>query len=503
MDKIIVTGGRRLRGEVLVSGSKNAALPILISSLLTSDPCFYDKIPDLLDVHTILKLLAGLGVEIERGPWRSGSGGLTVCAQGVKNFEASYDLVKTMRASFLVLGPLLARFGKARVSTPGGCAIGTRPVNLHLKGLTEMGARIEQVHGYVEAKAQRLHGARIYLDLPSVGATENLMMAATLAEGTTVIENSAKEPEIEDLARALNSMGGRITGAGSDIIRVEGVSSLHGVTHRVIPDRIEAASFLIAGALTDGDVLVRGARPEHLDAFSIKLKEAGISLVPEGDSIKVKGNGRIKSVDITTLPYPGFPTDLQAQMMVPMAIADGVSVITETIFENRFMHAQELDRMGADIRLEGNRAVIRGDTSARQGSYIVQHQDATVQLPIAAADPSNPRIDLVVARVFDDEADSSGSSHTDVEVLTGTPASSPVPPAVPDSAIPLAEVEVEAGIVLGARETRNRNCPSTRRNAARRPFRLRHNTRSASATNPTKPWGYRPDPRPSHRQAQE
>lgn len=383
MDKIVVTGGRRLQGEVFVSGSKNAALPILISSLLTSDACVYQRVPDLLDIHTTLKLLAGLGVRIEREPWRRGSGDLTVCAQGVKSFEASYDLVKTMRASFLVLGPLLARFGQARVSTPGGCAIGTRPVNLHLKGLTEMGARIEQVHGYVEAKAQKLHGARIYLDLPSVGATENLMMAATLAEGITVIENAAKEPEIEDLARVLNSMGANIGGAGSDVIRVAGVSSLRGVTHRIIPDRIEAASFVIAGALTDGDLLVKGAHPEHLDAFLIKLKEAGVSVVPDGESIRIKGNGRVRSVDVTTLPYPGFPTDLQAQIMVLMAVADGVSVITETIFENRFMHAQELDRMGADIRLEGNRAVVRGVKELSAAPVMATDLRASVSLILA------------------------------------------------------------------------------------------------------------------------
>jgi UDP-N-acetylglucosamine 1-carboxyvinyltransferase len=383
MDKIIINGGRRLEGEVFVSGSKNAALPILISSLLTSEPCIYQQVPNLLDVHTTLKLLAGLGVAVDRQPWLTGSGDLMLRAERVENFEASYDLVKTMRASFLVLGPLLARFGHARVSTPGGCAIGTRPVNLHLKGLAEMGASILQVHGYIEAKAERLRGARIYLDLPSVGATENLMMAATLAEGTTIIENAAKEPEIEDLARVLNTMGGKIAGAGSDIMRVDGVSSLRGVTHRVIPDRIEAASFIIAGALMGGEVVVKNARPEHLDAFLIKLKEAGVSIAPDEGAIRVTGNGRIKSVDVTTLPYPGFPTDLQAQMMVLMAVADGVSVITETIFENRFMHAQELDRMGADIRLEGNRAVVRGVKELSGAPVMATDLRASVSLILA------------------------------------------------------------------------------------------------------------------------
>ena len=383
MDKIIIQGGRRLEGTVSVSGSKNAALPILISSLLTSEACVYQGIPDLLDIHTMLKLLAGLGVAVDKQSWASGSGDLTIGADRVKKFEASYDLVKTMRASFLVLGPLLARFGQARVSTPGGCAIGTRPVNLHLKGLAEMGASIEQVHGYVEAKAKELRGAKIYLDLPSVGATENLMMAATLANGTTMIENAAKEPEIEDLARVLTKMGAKIDGAGTDIVRIHGVSSLRGVTHRVIPDRIEAASFVIAGALTNGDVVVKGARADHLDAFLIKLKEAGVYLVTDETSIRVTGNGKVKSVDVTTLPYPGFPTDLQAQMMVLMAVADGVSVITETIFENRFMHAQELDRMGADIRLEGNRAVVRGVNELSGAPVMATDLRASVSLILA------------------------------------------------------------------------------------------------------------------------
>jgi UDP-N-acetylglucosamine 1-carboxyvinyltransferase len=383
VDKIIVQGGRRLQGEVTVSGSKNAALPILISSLLTSEPCIYQGIPHLVDINTTLKLLGGLGVDVDKGSWVKDSGDLTIRADRVKNVEASYDLVKTMRASFLVTGPLLARFGRAHVSTPGGCAIGTRPVNLHLKGLSAMGATIDQVHGYVELRAEKLRGAKIYLDLPSVGATENLMMAGSLAEGTTVIENAAKEPEIEDLAAVLNKMGAEVQGAGSDIIRIEGATSLRGVKHRVIPDRIEAASFVIAGLLTGGNVVVTGARPAHLDAFSIKLKEAGIDLAVEENSFGVKGNGKIKSVDLTTLPYPGFPTDLQAQMMVLMSVADGVSVITETIFENRFMHAQELDRMGADIRLEGNRAVVRGVKELSGAPVMATDLRASVSLILA------------------------------------------------------------------------------------------------------------------------
>ena len=383
MDKIIVQGGRRLQGEVAISGSKNAALPILISSLLTSEPCIYQGIPHLVDISTTLKLLSGLGVDVDKDSWAKDSGDLTIRADRVKNVEASYDLVKTMRASFLVTGPLLARFGRAHVSTPGGCAIGTRPVNLHLKGLAAMGASIDQVHGYVEVRAKKLRGAKIYLDLPSVGATENLMMTASLAEGTTVIENAAKEPEIEDLAAVLNKMGAEVQGAGSDIIRIEGTTSVRGVKHRVIPDRIEAASFVIAGVLTGGNVVVTGARPAHLDAFSIKLKEAGIDLAVEENSFGVKGDGKIKSVDLTTLPYPGFPTDLQAQMMVLMSVADGVSVITETIFENRFMHAQELDRMGADIRLEGNRAVVRGVKELSGAPVMATDLRASVSLILA------------------------------------------------------------------------------------------------------------------------
>jgi UDP-N-acetylglucosamine 1-carboxyvinyltransferase len=383
MDKIVIQGGRRLQGEIAVSGSKNAALPILMSSLLTSEPCVYQGIPHLADIRTTLRLLAGLGVAVEREKWNRGAEDIKITAGAVGNFEAPYELVKTMRASFLVLGPLLARFGRARVSTPGGCAIGARPVNLHLKGMEALGARIEQSHGYIEATADGLRGAKIYLDLPSVGATENLMMAAALADGTTIIENAAKEPEIDDLARVLNKMGGIIEGSGTAIIRIEGVRELHGVSHRVIPDRIETASFVIAGALMGGEVRITGACPDHLDAFLIKLREAGVELTTAGDSIVVNGGKKLKSVDITTLPYPGFATDLQAQMMVLMSVAEGVSVITETIFENRFMHAQELDRMGADIRLEGNRAVVRGVQELSGAPVMASDLRASVALVLA------------------------------------------------------------------------------------------------------------------------
>ena len=383
MDKIILQGGKSLAGEVSVSGSKNAALPVLISSLLTSEPCTYQGVPHLADIRTTLKLLSGLGDKYDNQSWLKGADDLTLQANRIDKFEAAYDLVKTMRASFLVLGPLLARFGRARVSTPGGCAIGARPINLHLKGLEALGATIEQSHGYVEANASRLRGAKIYLDLPSVGATENLMMAATLAEGTTIIENAAKEPEIDDLASVLNEMGARVQGSGTDIIQIEGVDALHGTTHRIIPDRIEAGSFVIAAAITGGDVLVRGARADHLEAFLIKLKEAGVVYTGGEVGIKVERNENIKSVDVTTLPYPGFPTDLQAQMMALMAVADGVSIITETIFENRFMHAQELDRMGAQIQLEGNRAVVRGVRELSGAPVMASDLRASVALLLA------------------------------------------------------------------------------------------------------------------------
>jgi UDP-N-acetylglucosamine 1-carboxyvinyltransferase len=383
VDKIIIQGGRHLTGEVAVSGAKNAALPVLISSLLTAEACTYQAIPHLADISTTIKLLSGLGVKVDQQRWLNGFDELTLRADRVGKFEAPYELVKTMRASFLVLGPLLARFGKARVSTPGGCAIGARPIDLHLKGFEALGATIAQTHGYIEATAPQLSGAKIYLDLPSVGATENLMMAATLAEGTTIIENAAKEPEINDLADALNKMGAGVKGAGSDIIQIDGVNALHGTTHRIIPDRIEAGSFVIAAALTGGDVWVRGARADHLEAFLIKLKEAGVVLAADEKGIRVQRNGKIKSVDVKTLPYPGFPTDLQAQMMVLMAVADGVSVITETIFENRFMHAQELDRMGAQIKLESNRAVVRGVAELSGAPVMASDLRASVALILA------------------------------------------------------------------------------------------------------------------------
>lgn len=378
MDKIVIRGGRRLKGEVAVEGAKNAALPILLASLLTAERCTFHNVPRVVDVRTTLRLLADLGARVEEE-----AGSVSVHAERLSRLEAQYDLVKTMRASFLALGPLLARFGRARVSTPGGCAIGSRPVDLHLEGLQKMGARARIVHGYVEAEAEKLHGARIYLDVPSVGATEHLMMVASLAEGTSTIENAACEPEVVDLARALTAMGARITGAGEDTITIDGVPSLKGLDFTIIPDRIEAGTFMIAAALTGGDVLVRGARVEHLHAVILKLREAGADIQEDQEGIRVIGNGRLSSVDVKTMPYPGFPTDLQAQMMAAMALADGRSVISETIFENRFMHALELNRMGADIKVEGSSALVRGVTALSGAPVMATDLRASVCLVLA------------------------------------------------------------------------------------------------------------------------
>ena len=358
MDSIIIEGGAALEGAVSLGGSKNAALPIIISSLLTADECSYARVPTLRDVDTTLRLLSRLGVTIEKQLMADGR--LELTADKVHETEAPYDLVKTMRASFLVLGPLLARFGHARVSTPGGCAIGSRPVDLHVRGLERMGARIRQEHGYVDARARELRGAAIRLDFPSVGATENLMMAATLARGTTVIHNAAREPEVTEFAGVLAKMGARVAGAGTGVIRIEGVRELHGMSHEMGPDRIETGTFMVGAVLTRGDVLVEDARVGDLDAFVHKLRETGARVSAESGGVRVTGNGRARAADVATGPYPGFPTDLQAQMMVLMAVSDGAGVVTENVFENRFMHVQELNRMGARIALDGNRAAVRG-----------------------------------------------------------------------------------------------------------------------------------------------
>ena len=379
MDKIIVQGGIPLHGTVSVSGAKNAALPLLFASLLTQDECTLRHIPRLVDIQTALRLLKEIGVQAD---WLS-THEVALHARGVQQIEAPYDLVKTMRASFLVLGPLLARFGHARVSTPGGCAIGTRPVNIHLSGLQQLGAAIHIRQGYVEAEANRLKGADITLDFPSVGATENLMMAATLATGTTVLNNVAREPEIEDLAAMLVAMGARVRGAGSQTIVIDGVEGLHGVTHTVIPDRVEAGTFLIAGAITSGNVLVRRARADHLKSFLQALQQAGVQVHEESEGIRVIGNGRPAGVQITTQPYPGFPTDLQAQMMALLALGRQQSVLTEMIFENRFMHAQELVRLGADIYVHGHTANIKGVAFLNGAPVMATDLRASVSLILA------------------------------------------------------------------------------------------------------------------------
>jgi UDP-N-acetylglucosamine 1-carboxyvinyltransferase len=384
MDKIVIRGGRPLEGEVTVAGAKNAALPILFASLLTSEPVVLRGLPDVVDVRTTLRLLAGLGAAVE--PL---DGGVRIHAARLVNAEASYELVKTMRASFLVLGPLLARTGRARVSTPGGCAIGARPVNLHLDGLRKMGARIELVHGYAEASADRLRGAVVPLELPSVGATEHLMMVAAIADGETVIENAAREPEVVDLAQALTAMGACIEGAGESVVRVRGVPRLGGLDFTVIPDRIEAGTFLMAVAATRGDVLVRGARPEHLGAVIEKLREAGAAIDERPAGLRVRVERRLRGVDTRTLPYPGFPTDLQAQMMAVASLAEGTSVISETIFENRFMHALEFIRLGADIRLDGHNAVVRGVERLSGAAVMATDLRASVSLILAGLAAEN------------------------------------------------------------------------------------------------------------------
>ncbi|MBW6484918.1 MAG: UDP-N-acetylglucosamine 1-carboxyvinyltransferase [Syntrophobacterales bacterium] len=354
MDKIEIIGGRRLQGEVRISGAKNAALPVLASALLVDGWNTFHNIPDLEDIKTIRTLLASLGVKSEGGET------LMISAGEITSCEASYDLVRKMRASVLVLGPLVARRGEARVSLPGGCAIGARPVNLHVKALREMGAEVELKDGYIEAKASRLKGATIYFDTPTVTGTENIMMAATLADGTTVLKNAAREPEIVNLAGVLSGMGARIRGAGSDVITIEGVKALHPAEARVIPDRIEAGTFIIAAGMTNGDIRILDCEPRDFEALTAKLLATGMEIKIEDGNLRVQGKKQVKSVDVKTMPHPGFPTDLQAQIMAMMTIAKGLSVITETVFENRFMHVSEMIRLGADIVIEGNSAIVRG-----------------------------------------------------------------------------------------------------------------------------------------------
>lgn len=355
MDKIIVEGGRPLTGEVNISGAKNAALPILVSSLLTDGLCTFSNVPNLKDIESIKQLLSHLGAKIE-----TDGDVVKIDASNILNHEAPYELVRKMRASILVLGPLVVRLKKARVSLPGGCAIGARPINLHLKGLACLGASIELKHGYVEAYAKKLKGSEIYLDIATVTGTENIMMAAVLAKGSTVIHNAAREPEIIALADFLNKMGADISGAGTSAITITGVSSLSPVSVSIIPDRIETGTFMVAAALTGGDVKLLGTEPDHLEAIIHKLSLTGARIKIDGKNIRVKGIKNIASVDIKTLPYPGFPTDMQAQFMVLMSVARGLSLLFETVFENRFIHVGELKRMGADITIAGNAAMIKG-----------------------------------------------------------------------------------------------------------------------------------------------
>ena len=365
MDKLVIEGGVPLTGEISVSGAKNATLPILTAALLTGDPLTVSNVPHLRDVTTMLNLLAQMGVTVSMDEKL----GVELAASNITDPVASYELVKTMRASVLVLGPLVARCGEARVSLPGGCAIGLRPVDQHLKGLQAMGAEVSIEHGYISVRAKRLRGANICMELVTVTGTENLMMAATLAAGTTRIENAAREPEVVDLADCLNAMGARVRGAGSDVITIEGVERLHGARYRVMPDRIETGTFLAAAAATGGSIRLTGARPDILDSVLEKLREAGAVIETGRDWIALKTHGALNAVNVRTSPYPAFPTDMQAQFMALNSVARGTALVTETIFENRFMHAQELKRLGADIEVEGNTAVVKG----------VQHLDgATV-----------------------------------------------------------------------------------------------------------------------------
>lgn len=355
MAKLVVCKSPPLKGTVRIDGAKNSVLPIIAASLLTEDLCVIDEVPALEDVRTISEVLQCFGSKIEEGP-----NVLKIDNKDIHTTHAPYELVRKMRASFLVMGPLLSRMGQVKISLPGGCAIGTRPIDLHLKGFSALGAEITMGYGYIEAKAGRLKGNRVYLDFPSVGATENIMMAAVLAEGCTVIENAAEEPEIVDLSNFINAMGGNIKGAGTDTIRIEGVKELHGANHTVIPDRIEAGTFMVAAGITGGDILLKNVLIDHLRPVEAKCKEAGMIIDEEEDGLRVRVLNPLHSIDVKTLPYPGFPTDMQAQIMALMCMVPGTSIITETVFENRFMHVSELKRLGALIKIEGRSAVVEG-----------------------------------------------------------------------------------------------------------------------------------------------
>lgn len=378
MDKLIVEGGYRLVGQIPISGAKNAALPLFAASLLVEDWVTLENVPALADIRTISRLLRQMGVRTE-----GESGRVRLNAAGVVSQEAPYDLVKTMRASVLVLGPLVAKWKRARVSLPGGCAIGARPINLHLKGLEAMGAKVELKHGYVEAQADRLKGADFYFDISTVTGTENLMMAAALAEGRTVLKNAACEPEVAELANALIKMGARIQGAGTEVVVIEGVKELHSIQHAIIPDRIEAGTLMVASGITQGNVKLLNCNVSQMEAVVAKLRETGLEIIPERDGVKVIGPANLKAVDVKTLPFPGFPTDMQAQIMALMCLANGLAVITETVFENRFMHVSELKRMGADIRVEGSNAIVRGVANLTGAPVMATDLRASASLVLA------------------------------------------------------------------------------------------------------------------------
>jgi len=378
VDKIVIQGGKPLHGDVQISGAKNAALPVLTAALLTCGTNTFHNIPDLMDIKTIKKLLRSLGAQIE------GNETVQISVDKIISHTASYDLVKTMRASVLVLGPLVARMGVARVSLPGGCAIGARPVNLHIKALQDLGAHVELNDGYIEAKAKKLKGADIYFDTPTVTGTENIMMAATLAEGTTSLNNAACEPEIVNLADVLKGMGAKISGAGTNVITIEGVSSLKPTEATIIPDRIEAGTFMIAAGMTRGELNIIGCNPHHMEALINKLRDTGMKISPIEDGLKVSSGKKINSIDVKTLPHPGFPTDLQAQMMAYMSIGSGLSVISETVFENRFMHVSELTRMGADIVIQGGSAIVRGVPALHGAQTMATDLRASASLILAA-----------------------------------------------------------------------------------------------------------------------
>ena len=378
MDKIVIEGGKPLYGDVQISGAKNAALPVMVSALLTEGTNTFHNIPDLVDIKTIKKLLKNMGAQVD------GNETCQINADKITSCDASYDLVKTMRASILVLGPLVARMGVARVSLPGGCAIGARPVNLHLKALEDMGAHVELNSGYIEAKAKKLKGADIYFDIQTVTGTENIMMAATLAHGTTVLNNAAREPEVVNLAEVLKGMGAKISGAGTDVITITGVTALKPTEASIIPDRIEAGTFMIAAGMTRGEINVIGCNSHHLESLINKLRDTGMKITTTENGLKVSSAKKITSVDIKTLPYPGFPTDLQAQIMAYMAIGSGLSVISETVFENRFMHVSELLRMGADIVIQGGNAIVRGVPTLHGAQTMATDLRASASLILAA-----------------------------------------------------------------------------------------------------------------------